>query len=325
MHTRSRRCCRAFTLIELLVVIAIIGVLIGLLLPAVQKIREAANQAQCKNNLKQIGLALQMYNDTMGSFPSGYIFGGRPGTSPSEYTPEKKLDRGHGFPPQPNSPGWGWAALILPFVEHNNLSDEIDYKLPVESPTEMPQRTTRVKLYECPTDISTGLFTVRTPNKDSVLADAWTNSYAACYGFGGILGYQPEYGTGMFYRNSQIKVRDIPDGLSNTMAVGERAALFTKTPWAGVMTGGTARTTPGAPVYTSIIEPAPCMVLARIGRKSLNSPYSEPYDFFSAHPEAIHFVFADGSVHPMRPSTSQAILEGLATVGGQEVIDTMGF
>src|SRR5437660_3207304 len=99
---------RAFTLIELLVVIAIIAVLIGLLLPAVQKVREAASRLKCKNNLKQIGLAMHNYHDAQGSFPSGYVSSVGP-NSPAD-------DRG---------PGWGWAALILPYVEQDNLYKQI--------------------------------------------------------------------------------------------------------------------------------------------------------------------------------------------------------
>src|ERR1700738_1249901 len=92
----------AFTLIELLVVIAIIAILIALLVPAVQKVREASNIAQCKNNLKQIGLALHSYHDTNKIFPPGYIDGN---TDPSS-TPDNDV-----------GPGWGWASFLLPYLE----------------------------------------------------------------------------------------------------------------------------------------------------------------------------------------------------------------
>jgi prepilin-type processing-associated H-X9-DG protein len=86
------------------------------------------------------------------------------------------------------------------------------------------------------------------------------------------------------------------------------------------MTGGTVRTAPDAPVYTSILELAPTMVLARIGNKPLNDPYSEPYDFFSPHPGVVQFVFADGSVHPLRTTTDVAVLQALATRAGYEAV-----
>src|SRR5205823_8669305 len=105
---RSMRVRRAFTLIELLVVLALIALLIGLLLPAVQRVREAANRLVCKNNLRQIGLALHMYSDRMGCLPPGYLSAvGRDGS-----------DLG---------PGWGWAAFLLPDIEQDNLQRQINF------------------------------------------------------------------------------------------------------------------------------------------------------------------------------------------------------
>ena len=311
---------RGFTLIELLVVIAIIAVLIGLLAPAVQKVREAANRTTCQNNLKQMGLAIINYHDTLGTFPAGYLYAGSSATTPLPPSLSRRLD--HGPPPvkiDPNAPGWGWAALILPFIEQDNVSRQIDWTLPVEGPSAVDIRTHLVTLYTCPSDLHTGVFMVQSQKKMD-LATAATNSYAACFGFGGLLNVAPDTGNGLFHRNSAYRFKDITDGSSSTLAIGERAALFTQTPWAGVMTGGTAVTTPGAPVYTSIMELAPTMTLARVNLKSLNSEYSEPYDFFSGHGDVVQFLFADGSVHRLRRSMQIEVLQALATRAGNEAV-----
>jgi prepilin-type N-terminal cleavage/methylation domain-containing protein len=321
---------QAFTLIELLVVIAIIATMIGLLLPAVQKVREAAQRVGCQNNLKQMGLALHTYMDGTGSFPAGYVFTQKLKVdlgSTATFSP-KVFDRPR--PPpliyvfDPNRPGWGWAALLLRYLEQNPLNQNINYNLAVEDPTNLFARNTLLPVYTCPSDRNTCVFTV--PNElDKDLAAAATNSYAACFGYGGLLNSQPDVGNGIFSRNSRIRIEDITDGTSNTFAIGERPALFTQTPWAGVMTGGTCRTTPGAPVYLSIIEQAPSMAMARIGVRKLNDRYSEPYDFFSPHVGVAQFVFADGAVHALRTNTDLKVLQALATRAGDEAVSPGDF
>src|SRR5215510_13500801 len=119
MNSHPRR--PAFTLIELLVVIAIIGVLIGLLLPAVQKVREAAARLQCENNLKQVGLALHNYHDTAGSFPPGYV-------------------SGYDSSGEDTGPGWGWAAFILPQMEQQGLFATIQFDQNIEAPANSTAR-----------------------------------------------------------------------------------------------------------------------------------------------------------------------------------------
>jgi prepilin-type N-terminal cleavage/methylation domain-containing protein len=317
-HHASRR--PAFTLIELIVVIAIIAVIIGLLLPAVQRVREAANRSSCMNNLKQMGLALHMYHDTCGSFPPAYVYVPPPPRPPPL---PHQAHIAHRPPPssfdKPNRPGWGWATLILPYIEQSPLYNQVNFFLPVDSSAFRNVRTQLLKVYTCPSDRETGTFMIQTMNNTN-LAEAATNSYAACYGYGDTIATLPDQGNGIFFRNSRVRIADIKDGTSNTIAIGERAALFTQTPWAGVMTGGTSRTTPNAPVYVSISEPAPTMVMARTARHYLNGPYSEPYDFFSPHTGVCLFVFADGHVRALHSTLELSVLQALSTRDGGEVL-----
>jgi prepilin-type N-terminal cleavage/methylation domain-containing protein/prepilin-type processing-associated H-X9-DG protein len=296
----------AFTLVELLVVIAIIAVLIGLLLPAVQKVREAASRASCQNNLKQIGLALHNYHGREGSFPSGYRC-------------QPQAD------PNSTAPGWGWAALLLPDVEQDNLSRQINFTLPVEHPSHLAVRTTPLKLVVCPSDRSTGVFTVY-DQANAPLAQAATNSYAACHGVGPDIDEELDDFNGMFSRNSRVRVADITDGTSNTVAVGERASLFTQTPWAGAVNFGTTRVTPGAPTANpSAVEEAPTQVLAHVAVHTVNDPNADPEDFFAPHTGVGMFLFADGSVRPLHARVGLAVLQALATRNGGETVNPDDF
>jgi prepilin-type N-terminal cleavage/methylation domain-containing protein/prepilin-type processing-associated H-X9-DG protein len=304
---RSRRGRAAFTLIELLVVIAIIAVLIGLLVPAVQKVREAANRAQCSNNLHQMGVALHNYHGRMKALPPGYICDA-PQANPN-YT----------------SPGWGWAALLLPDVEQDNLHRQIDFKLPVDHAANQAARTTVLPLFVCPADQATGVFTVYNA-KNVALTQAATNSYAASFGVGVDIDDELDEGNGLFFRNSKIRLLDIKDGTSNTIAIGERAALFTQTPWAGAVNFGTTRVTPGAPTTNlNAVEEAPTQVLVHIAVHTLNDPNADPEDFFTPHPGAAMFLFADGSVRPIRLRVRLDVLQALVTRNGGETVNPDDF
>jgi prepilin-type processing-associated H-X9-DG protein len=153
------------------------------------------------------------------------------------------------------------------------------------------------------------------------LVEAATNSYAGCWGMGFEIGERPDTGNGVMYRNSAIRPVDITDGLSTTMAVGERGALFARTPWIGAINMGTVQITPNAPVNGTIVEEAPVEVMASInGWTPLNDADSNPYLFFSPHGNVVQFAFADGAVHPLRTSTSLPVLGAMATRAGSEVV-----
>jgi prepilin-type N-terminal cleavage/methylation domain-containing protein len=293
-----------FTLIELLVVIAIIAILVGLLLPAVQKVREAASRTQCLNNLHQIGLALHTYHDAHGSFPSGYACQPVNSTQPDQ-----------------TAPGWGWAALLLPNIEQGNLAQQINFSLPVEDPSNLGARSMILKLYVCPSDRSTGSFTIDDQN-NAPLAQAATNSYAACHGTGVDLDEELDDFNGMFSRNSHVRFADVTDGTSNTIAIGERGSFFTQTAWAGAVSFGTTRITPGAPTSNpAAIEDAATQTLVHVGIHTINDPNADPEDFASPHVGIGNFVFVDGSVHSLQAGISISVLQALATRDGGEVVD----
>ena len=130
----------------------------------------------------------------------------------------------------------------------------------------------------------------------------------------------PKGGNGMFIANGKYDFPQIKDGLSNTIAIAERPALFVKAPWVGALNQGTVSTTPGAPVFVSEIHPPESMPMARFYTRPINDPWSEPYDFFSPHPSVMNTLFADGSVRPLRFTTPADILGALATIKGQEVV-----
>jgi prepilin-type N-terminal cleavage/methylation domain-containing protein/prepilin-type processing-associated H-X9-DG protein len=331
MRQGSRR--RGFTLIELLVVIAIIGILIGLLLPAVQKIRDTAARAQCTNNLKQIGLALHNYHDSQGSFPPGYIDGN---TNPNS-TPDRDV-----------GPGWGWASFLLPYLEQTPLYNQIDFRVGVGLGSNAAISQLPLKVYLCPADGTQQTFTVWPTN--IVVAHGnyvGCNGWEECFngaggnpqggsGTDGLAGGYGGAGVGLFYRNSKNRIANVTDGLSNTIFVGERCAAHSPSTWTGAVTGGRCpawmSTQPWTPPYSP--PPGPpydnadydeALVLAHCNATHLPSadfPIYDPDTFWSLHlgPGA-NFLFGDGSVHFLTSSIDPYTYQALATIAGGEVSD----
>jgi prepilin-type N-terminal cleavage/methylation domain-containing protein/prepilin-type processing-associated H-X9-DG protein len=275
----------AFTLVELLVVMAIIGILISLLLPAVQQLRAAAARAQCMNNLKQVGLALHNYHDAYKHLPPGYG-----ATMP--YV-DGATD---------TAPGWGWAAFILPQLEQSNLYRQLNFTQPVQN---SPSIQTLVPIYLCPSDIvPQGPFPL-TDGLGNTICMAAPTSYSACCGNDASDTTAPT-GNGVFYRNSQTRLTDITDGTSETILIGERAWSKANGIWAGAVPGGVIRRgqyNPCQPVVPGAWYPAATLVLshAHMNNALFDSDGSAGMDDFgSMHFGGSNFLFADGSVHFLR-------------------------
>lgn len=277
MSNRLTRC--GFTLIELLVVTALIGLLIALLLPAVQAAREAANRISCVNNLEQIGLAMHGYHDRTGSFPWGYVSG----------IAADGADLG---------PGWGWAASLLEDLEQNNLHARARFDLDISHPANATVRVQSLNVFLCPSDGRSGTFTP----EDSPVPVAHAN-YAGLFG-SNELEDGPGLGNGVFYRNSRTRIAEVMDGLSNTLLIGERGRRDSRATWVGAVTAA---------------DEAPSLAVGDTGTPP-NSPEADEDDFSSRHAQGANFLFADGSVRPIRDSIHRSVWNALATRAGGEPI-----
>jgi prepilin-type N-terminal cleavage/methylation domain-containing protein/prepilin-type processing-associated H-X9-DG protein len=269
MSSPNRR--PGFTLIELLVVIAIIAVLIGLLLPAVQKVREAANRSKCTNNLKQIGLALHNYHGTVGKFPVGW-----------------KIVN--------NQPCWGWSVFLMPYLEQSSLYTRLNpdgRTLQDVFTNDLPALQTPVPTFLCPSDDGPPAYPQNDnrPFRRAISGQTISIALSNYPGNGGNNG-----DTGLFAGSNlpAVTMLDIADGTSNTIAVGERksgdgawAAL-----WAGLsLTNGEDGNAVGQPAlrgYTYYRMPD--------GVTNTNNVILPEDAFSSRHSNGANFVLCDGSV-----------------------------
>jgi len=280
MHgEQAKHPTRGFTLIELLVVIAIIGVLVGLILPAVQSAREASRRTQCQNILKQHGLALNNYVTSADAFPIGYLAWANP--------------------PGGAAPGWAWSTAILPQLEQGTTYDALNINLAIDAGANVTVRTSSLAVYVCPSDRTTGAFTVTSVVVSGPI-EARTTSYAANAGTDG--SSRPN---GMFSVNKPVRPKEVKDGLSNTFAIGERGSFRVQNAWPGALGDGRGGVEVLAIISTSGPDPT---------NASLSS-------FCGPHTGLTHFLMADGSVHPIKETINQSVYRSLATRNGGEAID----
>jgi prepilin-type N-terminal cleavage/methylation domain-containing protein/prepilin-type processing-associated H-X9-DG protein len=282
---------RGFTLIELLVVIAIIAVLIGLLLPAVQKVREAANRTKCYNNLRQIGIAMHSHHDRIGVFPPGYTSGVGPAPDLADAS----------------GPGWGWAVHLLEDVEQAPLASRINVSLGIGNSANASARIQTVPVFRCPSDATPATFT--TAGTAVEIAHA---NYVGSFG-----NNDPEEnlsaGNGMLYRNSKVKIAHVTDGVSNTVMVGERSSEIAKATWTGAVLGAEVPFSKDP----SETEGSFLLVLGH-GDHEPNSPSAHIDDYYSRHMQGVNFVFGDGSVRTVGNSIDYTVWQALQSRAGEE-------
>ena len=348
MSFRPQAPRRAFTLIELLVVIAIIAILIALLLPAVQQAREAARRTQCKNNLKQIGLALHNYHDQANVFPPGYI---STGVTANQYQ------------------GWGWTVMLLPQFDqgplYNQLNtymngDFLDAAVIPTGATSMISRTTIAAL-KCPSDVGSDLVSflgaIPTPAGTAVATSDFARS-----NYFGVVGWQ-NTGTvtapvaigiqdgviptssvfrGSFSENSRVGLRDMTDGSSNSIVVGER---YTPTyngaagtfpvghgTWVGVGNrntadglasglGDTAARTDIAIDNSTTASTRRSPASYRInGNNTGSAPRGQTSGFGSMHTGGAHFTMGDGAVRFISENIDGNVYRNLGSINDGQVV-----
>jgi prepilin-type N-terminal cleavage/methylation domain-containing protein/prepilin-type processing-associated H-X9-DG protein len=304
---------KAFTLIELLVVIAIIAVLVALLLPAVQQAREAARRSQCKNNLKQLGLALHNYHDNHQTFPPGWI----------------AVDPATGA--QAAHDGWsgvGWGTLILPHLDQAAVFGTLAPNVPISDPANLTLRSTKLPVFACPSDSKSDFFEIFDEGSGGPFSPAVnlpTANYIGSFGTDELDGCENAPGTlpvrangqcvsnGPFYHNGRTMIRDITDGTSTTFLVGERRT----NPDASPPTNGWHSTWVG---MVPEAEEAFQRILGSFDHVP-NSPAGHFDDFSSAHEGGAHFLMCDGAVRFVNESIDLGLYQGAATMRGMEALD----
>jgi prepilin-type N-terminal cleavage/methylation domain-containing protein/prepilin-type processing-associated H-X9-DG protein len=303
-----------FTLIELLVVIAIIAILIALLVPAVQKVRESASRAQCQNNLKQIALATHGYIDANKQFPNN-----------------SQDEGGWNWAYQQNARSWSWLARILPYLDQLPLYQQLGIETNNTFLNSAPLLADGLTVFWCPSDNAQGLNPsttranlqgqpIATSNYKGVTGDCWAygtyvNQAGNCAGKDGLTA-----GTGIFNRDDSklpMKLAKISDGTSNTFLAGEdipEADAHCTWPYANGSIA-TCAIPPNFALPPQGINPATGAAY------DIYNDWPYLYSFRSRHSGGLHFAFADGAVHFINTSISLTTYRALATINGGETVE----
>ncbi len=346
METRNRfgrYRCRAFTLVELLVVIAIIGVLVALLLPAIQAAREAARRSQCSNNLRQFSLGCLNFESANKALPAGFT------------TRETDSDLYH-----------TWAAYSLPYLEAGSMFDQINFNLAAwepwtfagyQCPQSAPWTYTQLDIHLCPSDVGRGVHTGAAAcfsHSNYVANQGWRPYWVQ---IGTAQGHEARLAEEMqdyandparsvdlrgpfekvFSRDSRgTPLKAITDGTSNTVMLGEvrqfagedsRGMLYL----ASSMYGHFTAPNTSAMDYVEFCVNAPMSVDDRLGQVNPTAPCSQQYaapprrheqTSRSSHPGGVNLAFCDGSVRYISDSVDLSNWRRISTRAGEEVVDT---